>query len=355
MKDTHLDLTLLAVLSETPGLPGREMLVAERIQQALPAGWTAEVDAIGNLVAHCPAWVGCGPKVMLMAHMDEVGLIVRRITPDGFLLVERMGGMGLRSLPGARLDLWTSDGRCLPAQVGTLPQHLDGTDVLSLASMYVEIGTASRQEVEALGVQVGDGLTWASSLERFGEHAIRGKALDDRLGCFALLELARYLQATGSTPACDLHLAFVVQEESCLSGGLPAVQHYAPSVVIGIDGTLTFDTPDLLDQQTEVRLGGGPALKWLEAIRGKLVCTVPDWSLAQTARVTAHQAGIPLQDEVIIGIGTALNPVPYANQGVRILGLSLPVRYHHSPVEMADLRDVDWMVKLLAALLQVAL
>jgi endoglucanase len=289
---------------------------------------------------------------MLMAHMDEVGLIVRRITSEGFLQVERLGGMGLRSLPGARLDLWTSDGRRLPAQVGTLPQHLDHTNFLPLESMYVEVGAASRKEAETMGVQVGDGLTWASSFERFGEHAVRGKAFDDRLGCFVLLELARYLTSIGTTPACDLHLAFVVQEESCLSGGLPAVRRYAPQIVIGIDGTLTFDTPDLAGQQNDVHLGGGPALKWLEAIRGKLVCTVPDWELANAIRDLARNSGIPLQDEVITGIGTALNPVPYANEGVRILGLSLPVRYHHSPVEMADLRDVQQMVELLTTLVQ---
>lgn len=352
MKEFELDLSLLALLSETPGLPGREGLVADQIQQALPPNWVAETDQIGNLVCRYPDWAGYGPKVMLMAHMDEVGLIVRRITQDGFLQGQRLGGMGLRSLPGARLDLWTSDGRRVPAQVGTLPQHLDHPNFLALEDMYIDIGTASRQEAEAMGVQVGDGLTWASSFERIGSHQARGKAFDDRLGCFVLLALARRLKEAQITPTCDLHLAFVVQEETCLTGGLPAVRQYAPEIVIGIDGTLPFDTPDLAGKQNDVHLGGGPALKWLEAIRGKMACTVPDLSLAQTVRSTARQSGIPLQDEVITGIGTALNPVPYANHGVRIVGLSLPVRYHHSPVEMADLRDIFWMVELLTDLLQ---
>ena len=140
-----------------------------------------------------------------------------------------------------------------------------------------------------------------------------------------------------------------------MTGGLPSVQRYDPEIVIGLDGTLPFDTPDLLNGQNDVHLGGGPALKWLEAIRGKMACTVPDMRLAQIVRNTAREFGIPLQDEVIVGIGTALNPVPYANEGVRIVGLSLPVRYHHSPVEMADLRDIKWMVSLLSELVQRAL
>lgn len=352
MKAFDLDLGLLALLSETPGLPGREALVADKIRQALPAKWKAESDQIGNLVCHNPDWESCGPKVMLMAHMDEVGLIVRRILPSGFLQVQRMGGMGLRSLPGSRLNLWLSDGSCVPAQVGTLPQHLDKPEFLALDAMYVDIGVESRQEATDIGVQVGDGLTWASSFERFGETMVRGKAFDDRLGCYTMLALAHTLVEKNITPACDLYFAFVVQEESRLTGALPSVQMHNPQIVIGIDGTLPFDTPDLANGQNDVRLGSGPALKWLEAIRGKMACTVPDMRLAQSVRNLARESGIPLQDEVIVGIGTALNPVPYANEGVRIVGLSLPVRYHHSPLEVADLRDVEWMISLLSALVQ---
>jgi len=352
MKTFDLNLTLLASLCETPGLPGRETLVADKIGQTIPAKWIAERDPIGNLVCHNPAWEGCGPKVMMMAHMDEVGLIVRRILIDGFLQVQRLGGMGLRSLPGARLDLWTSDGQCVPAQVGTMPQHLDKTESLSLEEMYVDIGAETRQAAIEMGVQVGDGLTWASSFERFGENLVRGKAFDDRLGCYVMLTLARLLEEHEKPPSCDLYFAFVVQEETRLTGGLPCVQKYDPEIVIGIDGTLPFDTPDLTGGQNDVRLGGGPALKWLEAIRGKMACTVPDMRLAQMVRSTAQKSGIPLQDEVIVGIGTALNPVPYANEGVRIVGLSLPVRYHHSPVETVDLRDVEWLIALLIVLLQ---
>ena len=355
MKEIELDFGMLALLSETPGLPGREALVMDRIQHALPEMWMAETDLIGNLVCHNPEWEGCGPKVMLMAHMDEVGLIVRRILPTGFLQVQRIGGMGVRALPGSRLNLWTSEGKCVPAQMGTLPQHLDTTTFLSLDEMYIDIGVESQQEAAEIGVQVGDGITWESRFEQFGENSIRGKAFDDRLGCFVLLTLAHNLVAQKILPVCDLYFAFVVQEETRLTGGLPSVQRYDPEIVIGLDGTLPFDTPDLLNGQNDVHLGGGPALKWLEAIRGKMACTVPDMRLAQIVRNTAREFGIPLQDEVIVGIGTALNPVPYANEGVRIVGLSLPVRYHHSPVEMADLRDIKWMVSLLSELVQRAL
>lgn len=342
-----LDLGLLAALSEAPGLPGRESRVAEIVQEALPPGWEKKRDALGNLVARRPDASREKQKVMLMAHLDEVGLIVRRITKEGFLLVERLGGMGIRSLPGAKLDLWTDTGACLPAQIGAMPQHLDSDGILPLSRMFVDVGASSREETQGMGIQVGDGLTWSTKFEEFGENRVRGKALDDRLGCFVLVELARLVEEFADKISCDVQLAFVVQEETLLSGGLPVVHQYSPEIVIGIDGTLPFDTPDLMADQNDVRLGYGPALKWLEAIRGKMACSLPDLELAQMFRQTARKANIPLQDEVVTGISTALNPLPYANGGIRILGLSLPIRYHHSPVEVADLRDVQSLVDLL--------
>ncbi len=120
---------------------------------------------------------------------------------------------------------------------GAIPQHLDQSQILSVEEMYIDIGADSRLAAIEMGVQVGDGLTWSSSFERFGDNLIRGKALDDRLGCFVMLTLAQILAKQKTAPSCNLHFAFVVQEESRLTGGLPSVQKYDPEIVIGIDGT----------------------------------------------------------------------------------------------------------------------
>ena len=301
-----------------------------------------ESDALGNLVARIE---GQGPKVMLVAHMDEVGLIVRRIAPDGSLYVERLGGTSVRALPGARLDLWTGDGQ-LPAQAGLLPGHLADVRMVELKDIYIDIGARSAVHAGELGVRPGDGLTWSAPLQRYGEHLVAGKALDDRLGCLVLISLANSLQAGNLN--CDLHRAFVVQEETTLMGGAPVARRVLPDLVIGVDGTLAFDTPDLEGEQSDIRLGAGPAIKLMDAIRGKTGSYVPDWDTAENLRKLADTNGIPLQVEITSGLSTALTPLPFVGQGIRTAALSIPIRYHHTPVETADLRDAEQLVRLLS-------
>ncbi len=340
-----LDWNLLAELVAVPGLPGREAPVAAVIEKSLPPGFDVKRDALGNLAARRP---GPGVRWMLVAHMDEVGLIVRRINMQGYLLVERLGGMSLRALPGSPLTVWTESGTGIPATTGTLPAHLDNTTIQPLEQVYLDLHTGSAEATRALGVQVGDGITWAAGLRQPSEHALVGKALDDRLGCFTLLSLAQRL--VDSDLSCDLTLAFTVQEETMLMGGLPLMQAYQPEYLVGVDGTLAFDTPDLLGQQSDLRLGAGPALKWMDAIRGKMAAFVPDLELARGIRRLAGQRGIPLQDEVVSGISTAITPMVFGGAGARAAALSLPLRYHHTPSETADKRDVEQLVELLAAL-----
>lgn len=342
----EINFDMLADLVSTPGLPGRESGVAELIRSSLPGTpWKTSLDPIGNLIAHLP---GEGKKVMLVAHMDEVGLIVRRITQEGFLQVERLGGMHIRSLPGSCLDLWTGEGP-KTAHVGVLPQHLDNTEFLKLEHIYLDIGVSSKDEAERWGVRVGDGLTWSCSPEFRSKNRIASKALDDRLGCLALISLAQELK-TGVVN-CDLYLAFVVQEETGLMGGIPAANSISPDIAIGVDGTLAFDTPDLEGQQSDIRLGEGPTIKLMDTIRGKTGSYLPHWELVEKFRELAEENDIQLQSEVSTGLSTAVTPLPYVGAGIRSAALSIPIRYHHSPVEMADVRDYMQMVKLLRAYL----
>jgi endoglucanase len=338
----NLDIGLLTELCGTPGLPGREGGVAEIIRKALAASlWNVNADNLGNLIAHLP---GDGRKVMFVAHMDEVGLIVRRITPDGYLLVERLGGMSVRALPGSRLDLWTQNG-AIPAQAGILPGHLDNRDFLDLKDIYIDIGVSTREGAESLGVRIGDGLTWSAPVEQQGEARVVGKALDDRLGCLILIALAHRMLAR--QPNCDLTLAFVVQEETGLMGGVPVANIVSPDVVIGVDGTLAFDTPDLQGEQSDIRLGAGPAIKLMDAIRGKTGSFVPHWGLAEKIRELAAQEDIPLQVEVATGLSTAITPLPFVGRSIKTAALSIPMRYHHTPVETADIRDALNLMELL--------
>jgi putative aminopeptidase len=352
MKPIHLELDLLNNLTQMPGLPGREKDVARLIESYIQLiDWNTSRDSLGNVIAHKP---GNGPKVLLIAHMDEVGLIVRRITKDGFLLVERLGGMGLRSLPGSRLILWTREGK-LPAQVGLLPQHLDNHDYLPLSNIYIDIGAKSEEDVLSMGVRIGDGLTWDSPLKTIKKnntkdhgYFISSKALDDRLGCFSLLMLAKYIHSQSIDLNCDLYMGFLTQEEIMLMGGQPVIHSILPDYVIGIDGTLATDTPDLLSTNSAIHLGKGPSIKILDAIRGKLASYVPDWELTEFFRSISEEHDLPLQVEISPGISTALTPIPPSLPGgVKTAGLSIPIRYHHSPIETAHLNDVQTLIAIL--------
>lgn len=198
-------------------------------------------------------------------------------------------------------------------------------------------------------MRVGDGLTWSAPLARQGEYLITGKALDDRLGCLVLLTLAGLIQQKQCR--YDLYLGFVVQEETTLMGGAPIVQTLSSDLVIGVDGTLAFDTPDLEGQGSDIRLGGGPTLKMMDAIRGRGVTYVPDRELAQSLQELAEKYEIQLQPEIVVGLSTALAPIPFVAGGIKTAALSLPIRYHHSPLETANLGDAGQLVELLFAFL----
>lgn len=339
-------INILESLTKIPGVPGREERVADFIRSSLPSTCDSLIDNLGNLIVHVG---GKGKRVMLVAHMDEVGFIVQRILDSGFLKIERMGGTSLRALPGSRLSLWTSKG-CLPAVAGVLPQHLDNNELISdFSEIFIDIGTASKGETYALGVKPGDVLTWDSPLRSMGDSLICGKALDDRLGCFCLLQLAQTIKP--EELACDLYLTFSVQEESILMGSIAAINSVKPDVLIGVDGTFAADTPDLEGKQSDIRLGAGPAIKWMDAIRGKLAAFVPNQALANSICKTAQKENIPLQDEIAIGMSTAATSVVYAASTARACAVSLPIRYHHTPVETADWRDVENTIALLRNIL----
>jgi len=340
------ELEILEKLVNLPGVPGRESQVADFICAYISSVCDCQLDNLGNVIAHFP---GKGKRVMVVAHMDEVGFIVQRIMPEGFLKVERMGGASIRALPGSRLTLWTSQGS-LSAVGGILPQHLDNNEpILDFSKIYIDIGSSSAEETYKMGVKVGDILTWDAPLSFLSNSLITGKALDDRLGCFCLLQLAHFVK-TGDL-LCDLYLVFSVQEELMLMGGKTATESIEPDVIIGIDGTLAFDTPDLQGKQADIRIGGGPALKWMDAIRGKLAAFVPNQVMANQIYEIAQKLSIPIQNEIVVGISTAITPMIYASKGARACALSIPIRYHHTPIEMAHLHDVENSVLLLKGLL----
>lgn len=330
-----LDLSLLAELCAKPGLPGFEGPVAAALCEMLRAnGIETRVDRIGNVIAHLP---GEGPRVMMVAHMDEVGLLVRKIHPGGTLAVERLGGTSPHVLPGKRVLVWTAGGP-VPGVMSAIPMHLIAdTPQPPVPGMHIDLGVRSRSEAELIGIEVGLPVTYSPSFECLNQ-CVASKSLDDRLGCFLLLELATRLK---TNPAgCDLWLVFVVQEENMLAGGMPIAGVVQPDWILGVDGTLAFDTPDLPNGQTEVALGAGPVLKVMDRVRATGEGLIAHQGLRKYIETLAKQAAIPFQREVVIGISTAATPLPFAASGIPVAAISFPLRYSHSAIELADLNDI---------------
>jgi putative aminopeptidase FrvX len=331
----NLDLALLAELCALPGVAGFEQPVAGRLKEIFAEmGVDARRDRIGNLVAHLP---GDGPRVMLFAHSDEVGLLVRKIDAKGFVFVERLGGTSPHVLPGKKMLVWTATGP-VTGVVGAMPMHLAGNGKQpELEKMYIDLGVYSRQQVEALGVEVGQQITYAPDLVQLN-GCLGGKSLDDRLGCALLVELARRVLAQPAP--CDLYLAFLVQEENSFQAVIPAANAIQPDYAIGLDATLAFDTPDLADGQTDLHLGGGVVVKVMDRIRGSGVGFVAHPELRCHLEMLAKANNIPFQREIVIGLSTLASLLPFTGTGLPVAAISFPLRYAHSSFEVVDLEDI---------------
>lgn len=335
---------LLAELCTAPGISGHESAVAEIIRNHLQRlGLEASVDRLGNVTARVE---GAPPRALLFAHMDEVGFVVRKISADGFLAIERVGGASTHALPGQRLNIWTETG-AVTGVAGVLPQHLAGDAAPpDLTTAYVDIGASSREQAHRRGVEVGSPITFHGSFKQL-DGRVSAKALDDRLGCFLLLRLAESLRA--NPPQCEVHLAFVVQEETRLHGAMPLAFGRDLDWALGVDATLAFDTPDLMNGQTDVRLGGGPAIKVMDHVRRHGQGFIAHLGLRTHIEAAARERAIAAQREVVIGLTTAAAPLPFVRAGLPVAAVSFPLRYSHSPVEVADVGDIQATLQLLQA------
>lgn len=339
---TIKDFDVIRELSGAAGLSGREKPVADLISSILRSiGWEVFQDRL-NTVSILKE--GSGPHIMFVAHLDEIGMIVRRITDEGFILVHRVGGINPISVSGRMFDLWADSGR-ISAFAGILPPHLQKSSKLpDIQDIYLDIGASSKEEAEQMGIQVGDGITSRPNFEICGTKVF-GKGLDDRLGCFILIKLAEFLKDLKTD--YTISLVFTSFEETMLQELGPVIRRLNPEMVIGVDGTLTFDTPDIQNKQCDITLGKGFCIKWMDTIPGKATY-YPDWELSKRLATFAKVNGFIFQSETVSGICNALSPVAFMNRGIVTASLSIPIRYHHSDFEMADLKDVKSLFNFLS-------
>lgn len=325
----------LAALTALDGVSGHEQRVVEHLFRVMtPLADRVEIDPIGNLYAMRDA--ERGPHLMVEVHSDEIGGLVAAIEPDGFLRFEVIGGVSAGLLAGRKVRVGGYLG-----VVGVRPGHLltpqEARTAPDLRELYIDLGMDSREEVAALGVRPGDGITWQSELEETANpDRVIGKAVDNRIGCLIALELLRALQGT-DLPG-RLTVVVAVQEEVGLKGARVAAERIAPDCALVVDTTPCPDTPDSRHAHTfPVRLGAGPVLQVSSGDRGRGFL-LPD-SVRDFLTRIADDAGIPYQLAPFAFGNTDAAAIYDSAGSIPTAAVTIPRRYSHSPVEMLDLND----------------
>ena len=333
---------------ETPAPTGLEM-DAQRLWAAYIKPYTDEVqcDAYGSTWALLRAAAGeNAPTLMLDAHADEIGFSIRYIDDNGFARVERVGGSDVAIARGRRIRFIGTDGE-VTGITGNTAIHLRGgaadEKAPRLHELYVDFGCDSREEVEALGLRVGSVGVYCDGPLLLNEgNRLVCRALDDRLCGFILAEVARTLAEKGIKPAWNIIFANTVQEEiGCVGAGMLAF-HLQPDAAICLDVTHATDSPGLdKGRYGDVRLGAGGCLSYGPVCHPNLNARI---------ELLADEHGIPMQRETTgRSTGTNTDQVYRSRSGVPATCFSLPLRYMHSPVETADMRDVQSSIELLVA------
>ena len=335
---------LLENLCNLPGVAGFEEPVREAIAGIIaPFVDETRADTLGNLIA---VRRGTSPfRLMLDAHMDEVGFIVQHIDERGFLTFAPLGGWDPRLFPGHMLTIATRSGSLVRGVIGTHPPHIqkpaDREKVIPVEEMFLDVGAASRREVLELGVAVGDPAVMSYPFRRIGKDTVMGKSLDDRAGCAAVI---RALESLGDEKLdATVVAAFTVGEERGMSGARTAAFQIEPDMAVAVEGTVAADVPGVPAQRCPSRQGEGPALTVAD---GNFV--VPRRMVRAVAGV-AEREGIPYQFKLPPSGGTDAGAIHQSRAGVLTGVVSVPCRYIHSPFSTCRLSDFDHTWRLLAA------
>ncbi len=303
-----------------------------------------EVDAVGNLYAVRRGALQ-GPTVMIAAHTDEIGMLVKGVDANGFIRFELVGGVIASTLP-ARLVRVAGHLGVIGMKSGHYQSPEERSRVPSHVEMTIDIGAHSAARVAELGIDVGAPITFVSEVVSFGADAplVAGKAIDNRLGCAVLWEVL----SAGPPPAGTLVAVFTSQEEVGLKGAGIAAERIRPDLGIALDTMPSGDTPDMrFDRDLNVAIGAGPALQVLAGPGGRAFLIAP--SVKRYLQRTAARIGVPLQLNAFTGGSNDAATIAWSGLGVPAASICLPRRYSHSPLEVADLRDAEASVRLLRA------
>lgn len=311
------------------------------------------VDALGNVIGTIRGTSLPDESVMVFAHLDQIGMVVQRITDDGFVKVERLGGVPERVLAGQVVHIVTASGDSIPGVVGTVAHHLTPAEkkyvVPTIDKIAIDVGATSADQARSMGIEVGRPVAYEPRFTMLGDGRVAATSLDDRGGIAALLGVARHLAT--KRPAWTVHIVGTVQEEFNLRGALVAAQSFEPKVAISLDLVPATDAPDT-QGHSDVRLGGGPIIgTYTFHGRGTLNGVLPAPRLVKAVETAAQKAGITVQRHATVGMLTDASYVQLVGEGVATIDLGWPTRYTHTPVETSQISDLEQLTALTCAVI----
>ncbi|MCK8601703.1 M42 family metallopeptidase [Desulfoferrobacter suflitae] len=336
---------LLRELSETHGVPGHETEIRAVVRRHLQDSGRFDHDRIGSLVCRTGQ---AGPRVMIAAHMDEIGFMVKLITEEGCLRFLPLGGWWDQVLLGQRVVIKTHQGD-LPGVIGAKPPHVlpqeERKKVIELKDMYIDVGFTSKAQAEEAGVRPGDPVVPDAHFQvTINNKVYMGKAFDDRVGLALLIDAVKHF-SSASHPNI-LYGVGTVMEEVGLRGAKTSASLVDPDAAIILEADICGDVPGIKPEESNVKLGGGPSLVLLEARM------IPNVKFRDLVMDVARLLDIPLQFSAGLGGSTDGGQIHLHGCGVPTIVLGVPTRHIHSHVGIMHRDDYDRTLQLLIALIE---
>lgn len=330
---------ILQDLCALDGISGREQKVHDYILKKLDGYCEVQEDALGNIMVFKRGEKRAKQKILLSAHMDEVGFMVQGIEEDGRLRFCNVGGIMPAVTVGARVRL--QSGR--EGIIGSKPIHLLNQEErkaeLKTEDLFIDIGAKDLKDAEKY-VHLGDAVHFLSDWKEFGNHMVKAKAIDDRFGCAVLIRLLLEEKLP-----MDLYVSFVTQEEVGLRGAKTAAFTVQPDIGIVIEATTASDIPGACGSEKICEVGAGAVISFMDKH------TIYDQALMEMTLAVAQKKEIPAQVKRMAVGGNDAGAISLAGKGARCLGMSLPCRYIHSPSCVASKKDMQSLYQLLIAVL----
>lgn len=320
------------------GTSGREEKVREYIISRIDGKCEYKIDPMGNILVFKIGKNTPKNKVMLSAHMDEVGFIVTYICDNGFLKFTSVGGVDSKVIAGRAVTVGDNE---IPGIVGNKAIHLtegdEGKTAPKISKMYIDIGAASKEDAEKM-VSIGDAVYFKSDFVLYGDNKVKAKAIDDRFGCTVMLKMIE------SELEYDTHFAFLVQEEVGCRGAGPAVFSIRPDYAIVLEATTASDIAGVSDENSVCSFGKGAVVSFMDR------STVYNRTMFKNAFETAKNKGIKIQPKTTVAGGNDAGTIHRSCEGVYTIAVSLPCRYIHSGTSVADIEDMNSCMELAKAL-----